>query len=198
MAFDINELTSAQVKTTIQDLDGNALGSIDFLLATLYVNLTGAIVNSRVAQDINGANEGTFTSGVVTLDLSPTDTETTGAHTLHLEWGYDASANSTLSTPFDTSAADNTVTVNHTSHPFAVGDHVTFVDATETDGLNMNGTRTVATVPGANSYTFEHPSPATAGVTGGGGASVAYFVGSKVGRDDIDLTISPFVKVPTE
>ena len=71
MAFDINEMTSAQVQTTIEDLDGNALASIDFLLATLYLNDPITIVNSRVAQDIKGANEGTFTAGAVTLDLSP-------------------------------------------------------------------------------------------------------------------------------
>ena len=198
MAFDINEMTSAQVQTTIEDLDGNALASIDFLLATLYLNDPCTIVNSRVAQDINGANEGTFTAGAVTLDLSPMDTETVGSHTLHLECGYDSDANGTLSGPFDTVVSDNTVTVNHTSHPFAVGDHVTFVDATEVDGLNLNGTRTVATVPGVNSYTFEHPNQGAAGVTGGGGASVAWFDSSKVGRADIDLSITAFVKVPTE
>ena len=117
---------------------------------------------------------------------------------MHLEWGYDSATDSTLSGPFDTVAADETVTVNHTSHPFAVGDHVTFVNATEVDGLNLNGTRTVATVPGVNSYTFEHPDQGAAGVSGGGGSSVAYFEGSKVGRADIDLSITAFVKVPTE
>ena len=53
--------------------------------------------------------------------------------------------------------------------------------ATDTGGLVINGEWVVATVPGENSFTFEHTSAATSTATGGG-ASVAYIYEISPGR----------------
>lgn len=77
-----------------------------------------------------------------------------------------------LNGAIDTTDTDNTVTVNDTSHPAKVGDWVVISGASAVGGLTINGTWQVATVPDANSWTFEHTSPATSTVSGGGGASI--------------------------
>jgi hypothetical protein len=201
MAESINELTSFTMTTYLQDLNGSNLASIDFMLLTQYRDPNGAIINSRVAQDVNGSNGGTFSAGLLTLVMDPADNvlAVTGAdegHTLHLEWGYGNDSTATLTTPFTTVAASNTVTVAHTANGLSVGEHVTFVGAVAIDGLNVNGTWVVATAT-TNSWTFEHPNQGTAGVSGAGG-SPTYFINSTVGREDVLLLIKAFDKVSTE
>jgi len=64
---------------------------------------------------------------------------------------------------FKTAITDNTVTVYHPLHGALVGQNVTFQNATgNVGGLNMNGTWAIATIIDADSYTFEHSSPASA------------------------------------
>jgi hypothetical protein len=80
----------------------------------------------------------------------------------------------TLTDPFSTSVGTPTVTVAHTAHGLRVGDAVAITSAASpVGGLTMTGNWTVATVPGANSYTFTHGSNATS-TAGPGGGSVAY------------------------
>jgi hypothetical protein len=90
-----------------------------------------------------------------------------------------ADATPTVTTDFLTNAAsvtnlDATVTITHTSHGRSVGDKVRLRGAKHTGGgliggLDLDGVWTIATVPDANTYTFEHTSNATSTVSGGGG-----------------------------
>src|SRR5215212_155164 len=64
---------------------------------------------------------------------------------------------------FKATITDNTITVYHPLHGALVGQNVTFQNATgNVGGLNMNGTWAIATIIDADSYTFEHSSPASA------------------------------------
>src|SRR5258706_4720778 len=77
-----------------------------------------------------------------------------------------------LTDPFNTVINTSTVTVAHTAHGLRVGDLVMFGSGNAVAGLTMTGVNwTVATVPGAHSYTFTHSSNATstAGPLGGTG-----------------------------
>ena len=87
------------------------------------------------------------------------------------------------SNPFTTTNASPTVTVADTAHGLAVGDIATYVGATTTGGLDMNGSWLVASVVDANSYTFTHDSNASSGATGGS-AAVAYSYAFKVHSTD--------------
>lgn len=77
--------------------------------------------------------------------------------------------------PIDTVDVTSTVTVNENSHGWSVGDYITLAGATTVGGLNVNGRWVVATVPGANSITFEHTGTASA-TTSGGGSSITYSI----------------------
>tara|TARA_R110000824_G_scaffold40166_1_gene120640 strand:- start:4519 stop:6642 length:2124 start_codon:yes stop_codon:yes gene_type:complete len=75
-----------------------------------------------------------------------------------------------LTNPFSTTDEDNTVTVAHTAHGRAVGDRVDYPGGPTVGGLDMGLAEwTVATLPNANSYTFEHTSAATSTVSSSGG-----------------------------
>lgn len=87
------------------------------------------------------------------------------------------------SDPFAVVNGDATVTVTDTAHGLAVGDYVVFSGASSVGGLAMNAEWVVATVPNANSYTFEHISNANATVSGGG-AAVTYSYLITTGRAD--------------
>lgn len=79
-----------------------------------------------------------------------------------------------LTDPFTTVNTTPTVTVAHNAHGLRAGDHVTFSSGNAVGGLTMTGVEwTVATVPGANSYTFTHTSNATSSA-GPLGGTVAY------------------------
>lgn len=75
--------------------------------------------------------------------------------------------------PISTTDTDATVTVADTGHGLTVGDTIVIAGATAVGGITVNGTWTVATVPNANSFTFEFTSQAS-GTATGGGASVTY------------------------
>lgn len=80
----------------------------------------------------------------------------------------------TLTDPFTTTNGSPTVTVAHNAHAMRVGDRVRYASGNAVGGLTMTGVNwTIATVPGANSYTFTHTSNATSGA-GPLGGSVAY------------------------
>lgn len=82
-----------------------------------------------------------------------------------------------LTDPF-TTAVSTTVTVTHTAHGLRVGDSVQFTTGNSVGGLSMTGTWAVATVPGANSYTFVHTGTGT--VAGPLGGTVAYYYAQAV------------------
>lgn len=75
--------------------------------------------------------------------------------------------------PFDMTNTSADVTVNHTSHVRAVGDHVIFSGATAAGGITIDGEYTVQSVTSANAYVITHSVAATSTVSGGG-ASVDF------------------------
>jgi hypothetical protein len=76
----------------------------------------------------------------------------------------------TLNGPF-TSNGTTTVTVTDASGGFAVGDYVTFTNATTVGGVNLNNQYQIQSVPTASTYTITAASAVPA-VAGGGGTTV--------------------------
>lgn len=82
-----------------------------------------------------------------------------------------------LNGPFDSTAASDIYTVNHTSHGITeVGTYVFFDNATAspTDGITIDGWYTVQSIPDADSFTIQHSVTATNSESGFGGAAVDY------------------------
>jgi len=80
-----------------------------------------------------------------------------------------------LSNPFDTTAASTTVVVNDVAHGADDGSYVTISGAAITDGIpaaELNAEHQITLID-ADSYSITVTTPATSGVTGGGGASVS-------------------------
>jgi len=80
-----------------------------------------------------------------------------------------------LSNPFDTSAGSAVITVNDTAHGADDGAYVTISGAAITDGIpaaELNAEHQITYID-ADSYSITVTTLATAGVTGGGGASVS-------------------------
>lgn len=75
-----------------------------------------------------------------------------------------------LTSAFST-AGTSTVTVHHTAHGKLSGSKFSIEDGPTIDGLDMNGTWAIATVPNANSYTFTHTGTAS-GTTATTGTAV--------------------------
>jgi hypothetical protein len=88
-----------------------------------------------------------------------------------------------LNGPFTTNGT-TTVTVTDASGGFQVGDFVTFSNASVVDGLNLNNTYQIQTVPSSSTYTITAASAASGSTVGGGGSAVnAYYelnVGSSI------------------
>ena len=81
------------------------------------------------------------------------------------------SRSGSLTDPFSTTNGSPTVTVAHTAHGLRVGDTISYASGSAVGGLTMTGVNwAVATVPGANSYTFTHSSNATSTAGPAGGA----------------------------
>jgi hypothetical protein len=76
--------------------------------------------------------------------------------------------------PFTTTAASHVVTVTDAGHGQVVGNIVVVTGATPFDGITPNGTYTIATIIGVNTYTITAAAAATAGAVGGGAATLSY------------------------
>ena len=94
------EKKTAELLATITEKDGETpvpLSALDDVTLTLFVEKTGAIINSRTASDIKNANGGTVhaTTGLLTLLLSPNDMvvvlddQRFEMHIALIEWRYD-------------------------------------------------------------------------------------------------------------
>ncbi len=94
------ESKTGEMTATITKRDGVTpvpLANLDTLTLTLFLEETGAIINSRLASDILGTGGGTVhaTTGVLTLVLAPLDMvtvdtdETFEMHVALIEWTYD-------------------------------------------------------------------------------------------------------------
>ena len=64
---------SCNLTGTIKGTEGNTITSVTTLTLTLFDEETGAIINSRDKQNVNGANGGTFTSCLLYTSPSPRD-----------------------------------------------------------------------------------------------------------------------------
>ena len=67
--------------------------------------------------------------------------------------------------------ASDQVTIAHSGHKFAIGDHVTLSNASTVGGLNLNGTFEISDIA-ENSYTITFSSKGTAAI--GGGNTIGY------------------------
>lgn len=76
-----------------------------------------------------------------------------------------------LNNPFATNGT-NIVTVTDASGGFLAGDYVTFSNASVVDGLNLNGTYVIQSVPSATTYTIDAGSNASGTTVAGGGSAV--------------------------
>ena len=74
----INDGESCNLSGTLKDTGGVTITTISALKLTLLDETTGAIINSRDDQDINGANGGTFSAGTFTVELDGADTAAVG------------------------------------------------------------------------------------------------------------------------
>ena len=74
----INSGESCNLSGTLKDTDGATITSISTLKLTLFDESSGAIINSRKNQNVNGANGGTFSSGTFTIELDGSDTTAVG------------------------------------------------------------------------------------------------------------------------
>ncbi|HEY9473472.1 MAG TPA: hypothetical protein VIS06_06400 [Mycobacteriales bacterium] len=99
-----------------------------------------------------------------------------------IQWG---GGSGSLSAPFTTQAASNFVTVAHTAHGLHDGGIVTYSGASPVGGITPSGDYTIR-VLSANSYEFEHTSPAGVSATGGGTVSYSYHRGWVVTVIDVD------------
>ena len=96
----IQEGESCNVVGTFYDNDGAAIAktALGTVTADLFLESSGASINSRKAQDIKDANGGTITAaGVLTLRLEPADNVIVGSpaideyeqHLLRITWTWD-------------------------------------------------------------------------------------------------------------
>ena len=69
----IEEKSNFKYTGTLKDEAGVLVTTLDSLTLTLYDEDSKNIVNSRNAQDILNANNGTFSSGVITFNGQPAD-----------------------------------------------------------------------------------------------------------------------------
>jgi len=69
---------SCNLTGTLKGTEGNTITSVTTLKLTLFDETTGAIINSRDEQDVNGVNGGTFTAGNYVLELDSADTVAVG------------------------------------------------------------------------------------------------------------------------
>lgn len=97
-----------------------------------------------------------------------------------------------LSAPFATVDTDATVTVTHANHGARAGDTIIVSGAATVGGLDPNGEHLVATVIGANSYTYEASTPATSTTSGGGSAVLIEYEISTGPADKITAALRGF------
>jgi len=77
-----------------------------------------------------------------------------------------------LSNPFVTTSGSPIVTVTDSGHGAGVGDFVTFSNAADVGGLDMNAEFEITTITSSSVYTVTHSSNASSGATGGGSSTV--------------------------
>lgn len=90
-----------------------------------------------------------------------------------------------LTDPFDVTDGSATVTVNDTAHGIeSTGITVTFSGASAVGGITIDGDYVVQSIPGDDSFTITHSSPATSTASGGGSVTASY----EINCGDVDPT----------
>ncbi len=74
----INDGESCNLSGTLKDTGGVTITTISALKLTLLDETTGAIINNRNEQNVNGVNGGTFSDGTFTIELDGSDTAAVG------------------------------------------------------------------------------------------------------------------------
>ena len=77
-----------------------------------------------------------------------------------------------LTNPFVTSSGSAVVTVTDAGHGAAAGDFVTFSNASDVGGLDMNAEFEITSITSSSVYTVTHSSNASSTATGGGSSTV--------------------------
>ena len=77
-----------------------------------------------------------------------------------------------LTNPFVTTNGSAVVTVTDAGHGAAVGDFVTFTNAADVGGLDMNAEFEITSIVSSSVFTVTHSSNASSGATGGGSTTV--------------------------
>ncbi len=96
---------------------------------------------------------------------------------------------------FVTATASSIVTVNFDDHGLSVGSTFTFPIATAVGGVTIQGTYSVLTVPGANSFTISANTSATSNDTqsmNGGNAEIVYYIALGPAAPGVGFGVGPF------
>jgi len=174
----LNEETSNTYTAQLIDKDSasRTLAEVETVLLTVYDSKSQTIL--RECSDARNANGVTITSaGAATWQIKPFETVfvnassrpgSTEEHTALFEFSWAASGQDSISAPYATTAASQTVTVTHASHGLAANEHVVFVGGDNVGGLNLQGAHVIASVVDSNTYTITSKIAATSTATGGG------------------------------
>lgn len=193
-AAKIEQETTFQATVQLLDeADANLpSATLEALLLEVVESRNGTVCRSK--RDANGVNDVTIdANGLCTWlgqiedsQIVNTDTRLDGSerHLAHFEYCWNVSAAASAVDLIAVTDTDNTVTMTVTGHGLTVGgeldEHHVFITAAEdVGGLNCNGRWRIATVPDANTITFEHPDAATSTDAAGGGA-VSVWIDPKV------------------
>lgn len=150
-----------------------------------YVTLLGA-VRFIHAQRVTGTYAGTYSILGSNTRLYAVKNSTL----FNITPFADQKSESLGNDPISTTNTDATVTITWTAHGLSVGDEVTIANATATGGLTIDGAHTVASVPDADTFTYEASSNASSTATGGGANVVISSIGvaDTLGADPISTT----------
>jgi hypothetical protein len=88
-----------------------------------------------------------------------------------------------LTNPFVTTSGSPIVTVTDAAHGATAGDFVTFSNASDVGGLDMNAEFEITSVTSSSVYTVTHSSNASSGATGGGSSTVDCAYQISVGQE---------------
>jgi hypothetical protein len=153
-----------------------------------YVKILGGL-RSIHAQKLTGVNQGTYRVHGSNMRLYAEKNSTL----YNITPFADQKSESLGADPIAVHSGDATVTLTWAAHGLSVGDAITLSGAEAVDGFTasaLNVEHTVATVPDANSITFEMGSNAASTTTGGGAFVTVSSIGlaATLGANPISVT----------
>ena len=166
---------------TPQTITTNPNEDFSTTISSTEVTIVDAGISNVTTFDAVYLNTPIAVGGLILSGLYPIDT-IVGATSYKINAATAAAssvANGGAVPTFDTTSGSATVTVTLTAHGRAVGDTVVFSATTTVGGVTIFGSYTVATVPGANSFTITADAQATSTTSGsmnGGNAQIVYYI----------------------